>query len=166
MLFHMIVLSSKQLRAENKKADGLAFWKPLKQILQKYDKTTFGTWKYMNQDNYRKIMLLPEKTINGYGTESINEQTHFFIQTVRLPTESNDITLRKLLQVALNIGQFIGISDETYSWMYLEKYAKTDAIKKMNKIITKDLMERILTEILRFVPTMRFYIEGINEHFQ
>jgi hypothetical protein len=110
--------------------------------------------------------LLPEKTVNGYGKETVNEQNHFLIQTVRLPTESTDITLRKLLQIALNIGQFIGISDETYSWMYLEKYVKTDSIKKMDKIITKDLMESILTEILRFVPTMQFYIAVINEHFK
>jgi len=120
----------------------------------------------MNQKNYNTIMMLPEKTVNGYGVETINEQNHFLIQTVRLPTESNDITLRKLLQIALNIGQFIGISDETYSWMYLEKYVKADTIKNIDKIITKDLMERILTEILRFVPTMQFYIEDINEHFQ
>lgn len=166
MLFHMIVLSSKQLRVENKKASGLAFWKPIKNILQQYDTTTYGNWKKMNQKNYNTIMLLPEKTVNGYGKETVNEQNHFLIQTVRLPTESNDITLRKLLQIALNIGQFIGISDETYSWMYLEKYVKTDSIKKMDKIITKDLMESILTEILQFVPTMRFYIEVINEHFK
>lgn len=166
MLFHMIMLSSKQLRVENKKADGLAFWKPVKKILQQYDTTTYGTWKKMNQTNYNTIMLLPEKTINGYGKETVNEQNHFLIQTVRLPTESDEITLCKLLQIALNIGQFIGIRDETYSWMYLEKYVKSDTIKNIDKIITKDLMVKILTEVLRFVPTMQFYIEDINEHFQ
>lgn len=50
--------------------------------------------------------------------------------------------------------------------MYLEKYVKTDTIKNIDKIITKDLMVKILTEVLRFVPTMTFYIEDINEHFQ
>lgn len=166
MLFHMIMLSSKQLRVENKKADGLAFWKPIKKILQQYDTTTYGSWKKMNQKNYNTIMLLPEKTINGYRKETVNEQNHFLIQTLRLPTESDEITLRKLLQIALNIGQFIGIRDETYSWMYLEKYVKTDTIKNIDKIITKDLMVKILTEVLRFVPTMTFYIDDINEHFQ
>jgi len=160
------MLSSKQLRVENKKADGLAFWKPIKKILQQYDTTTYGSWKKMNQKNYNTIMLLPEKTINGYRKETVNEQNHFLIQTLRLPTESDEITLRKLLQIALNIGQFIGIRDETYSWMYLEKYVKTDTIKNIDKIITKDLMVKILTEVLRFVPTMTFYIDDINEHFQ
>lgn len=165
-LFHMIVLSSKQLRVENKTADGLAFWKPIKKILQKHDKTTFGNWKHMSKRNYHDIMSLPEKSIDGYGKEMMNESNHFLIQTVRLPNESEHITLRKLIQVALNIGQYIGISDESHIWMHLDKYAKVESIKQMDKIVTKDLVESILTEILQFVPTMGFYIKDIKEHFE
>lgn len=47
-------------------------------------------------------MSLCEKCINGHGDEIIIEKNHFLIQSIRLPTEGNNI--RKLMQIALNIG--------------------------------------------------------------
>lgn len=164
-LFHMTVLASKQLRTENKTADGLAFWKPIKKILQKYDTATFGNWKHMGKRNYQDIMALPEKSIDGHGNETMNESNHFLIQTVRLPNGAEHITLRKLIQIALNIGQYIGVSDESHPWMFLNKYVKVESIKKMDELVTKDLVESILIAILKFVPTMGFYIQDIKEHF-
>lgn len=164
-LFHMMIQCSKQLRYENRYADGFAYWKPIKKILMKYDKYIFDDWKVIKKSVFKKIMSLPERYTDGYGNQHIHEDNHFLIQTVRIPSESDNITLRKIVQVAFHIGQYIGIQDESFSWMYLDKYATMNTISEINKIVTKELVQDILTEILVFVPTMEFYIKDINDHF-
>ena len=54
-------------------------------------------------------MLLPEYTINGYETKQINEKNHFMIQQVRIPLQDKP-TIKKIIQIALNIGQYKGIN--------------------------------------------------------
>lgn len=54
-------------------------------------------------------MLLPEYTINGYETKQINEINHFMIQQVRIPLQDKP-TIKKIIQIALNIGQYKGIN--------------------------------------------------------
>jgi len=52
-------------------------------------------------------MLLPEYIINGYDQKSIIENNHFIIQQVRIPLNEKP-TIRKIIQIALNIGQYRG----------------------------------------------------------
>ena len=52
-------------------------------------------------------MLLPEYTINGYEEKIIIENNHFIIQQVRIPLNEKP-TIRKIIQIALNIGQYRG----------------------------------------------------------
>lgn len=52
-------------------------------------------------------MKLPEFYINGFGKKEIIEENHFIIQTVRIPVIEKP-SLRKIMQIALNIGQYLG----------------------------------------------------------
>ena len=51
--------------------------------------------------------MKPEFYINGHGKQEIIEVNHFLIQTVRIPTTEKP-SLKKIMQIALNMGQFQG----------------------------------------------------------
>jgi hypothetical protein len=53
------------------------------------------------------VLPLPEYTINGYEEKIIIEFNHFIIQQVRIPLTEKP-TIRKIIQIALNIGQYRG----------------------------------------------------------
>lgn len=55
-------------------------------------------------------MLLPEYTINGYENKLINENNHFIIQQVRIPINEKP-TIKKIIQIALNIDQYKGTNN-------------------------------------------------------
>lgn len=111
LFFSKIRKDAETLRTHNKKANGQAFWKPIKESLEPYDSIQ-GKWNsklFKDKYNvfYEKVMKLPEKDGNG----KMIEPHHFIIQCVRIP-RTEVLTLRKLIQVALNIGQLIPMMDE------------------------------------------------------
>jgi Zn-dependent M32 family carboxypeptidase len=166
LLFQLVLLGSKQLREANARADGLAFWQPIKKLLAKYDTTTkLDNWNQrgISKETVQNIMKLPEKTIDGYGEETMMEENHFLIQTVRLPIESPKPNLRKIIQVALNIGQYIGISDEFYSWMSIDKYVTKPNIEQLSMHIPANLIKAIFKIIVQQVPSMECLEESIRE---
>lgn len=110
-LFNEILSYVKRERHKNKNFDGLKFWRSIKPILSN-SVYKAKSWKSTPKQYYSKIMLLPEYYINGSGKTNIIEENHFLIQTVRIPkTESP--SLRKIMQVALNIGQYMGHNTES-----------------------------------------------------
>jgi len=58
-------------------------------------------------------MLLYKYTINGYEEKIIIEDNHFIIQQVRIPLTEKP-TIRKIIQIALNIGQYKGSSRKIF----------------------------------------------------
>jgi hypothetical protein len=64
-------------------------------------------------------MLLPEYTINGYEEKIIIENNHFIIQQVRIPLTEKP-TIRKIIQIALNIGQYKGSKVKPYNISRIE----------------------------------------------
>lgn len=91
-------------------------------------------------------MLLPEYSINGYETKEINENNHFIIQQVRIPLNENP-TIKKIIQIALNIGQYKGTNNNNF--IYNIKFNnitqfiyKTDIIE-LSKYISDDTLEKI-----------------------
>ena len=86
-------------------------------------------------------MLLPEYTINGYEEKSIIENNHFIIQQVRIPLKEAP-TIRKIIQIALNIGQYRGsggkmIFDNIGQFIYQKD------IVELSKFISDELVARI-----------------------
>lgn len=144
-LFDAIMLKSEQHRIKNKNFDGKDYWKSIKQIIEKTDWTA-DKWKPVSKDKYNTIMDIIEFTINGRSEKHIIEENHFLIQTVRIPVDS-DPTLKKIMQVALNIGQYEGYVHHTGNTKYctvktrpnlLTKFIlKKDTIVKLDTILSK-----------------------------
>lgn len=133
--------------------DGLNFWQPIKKKLKKFDKQV-GIYKKMNKTLTKTIMNFPEKIVNGYGSEyEIFEANHFLIQQVRIPT-TEKATIRKIVQLGLNIGQWIGLPNKElwnkvnyptkYKLNELSTYITKKGIKRLSKFITNEDIEETL----------------------
>ena len=132
ILFKAMQDGAIKLRKSSKNADGLAFWNKYKGELSKHDSIKVD-WcvKGPGKKEVDKIMALAEYEIDGHGKQHTNEFNHFFIQTVRLPrTEASNI--RKVIQVGLNIGQYIGSGGAKKKWMTITNYLSKKEIKRIN----------------------------------
>jgi hypothetical protein len=108
IIFNCVLDKAYKLRKANPtKFDGQGFWQPIKKILEPLDEYSAKKWKKIPKKLTRSIMLLPEYTINGYEEKIIIENNHFIIQQVRIPLTEKP-TIRKIIQIALNIGQYRG----------------------------------------------------------
>jgi len=105
-LFDAIKEKSRKERDKNQYFDGQKFWQKLKAILGN-SLYKAKAWKKIRTPVFDATIKLIEFTIDGTGTKKIIEKNHFAIQTVRIPATEQP-TLRKIMQVALNIGQFEG----------------------------------------------------------
>ena len=90
-------------------------------------------------------MSIPEYTINGYGEKHIIEKNHFVIQTVRLPT-NEEPSLRKIMQVALNIAQYQASREPKIKLKYnkIEDFIlKNDSQTKLSDILSENDLHEI-----------------------
>ena len=145
-LFDLVREKSKMLRQNNSKADGLAFWKPIKDKLAKYSDIVASGFKEIEPRLTAAIMALPEKVINGYGEEHMIELHHFMIQAVRIPIKEKP-KLQKILQIALNLGQYEGSvqqPDPRLILLDLTDYLTIGDIVEINKKLTDEIMEDIV----------------------
>jgi hypothetical protein len=144
-LFDLVRKKSMMLRHNNSKADGLSFWKPIKETLARYDIVASG-FKEIEPRLTAAIMELPEKIINGYGEEKMIELHHFMIQAVRIPIKEKP-TLQKILQIALNLGQYeglVGEPDIRLVSLDIKDYLEEDDIVHINEQITDEIMDNIV----------------------
>jgi len=145
-LFDRVKSLSKKKNLDNKNFNGLHFWQPIKLLLSN---TTYSAsnWKNIPKDMIRTVMSIPEYTIDGYGDKNIIERNHFLIQTVRIPTSEKPV-LRKIIQVALNIGQYQGKGGKS---QYLVGRTKiTDYIsKKESEVKLTDILSKTIIEQLK-----------------
>jgi len=135
--------------------DGLNFWQPIKKSLKKFDKEV-GKYKKINSVLTKKIMNYPEYIINGYGVQEILEPNHFLIQQVRLPIK-DDCTIRKIIQLGLNIGQWSGNPNKElwkeinyptkYKLNELNTYVTKKEIKRLSKFISNEDVEATINSI-------------------
>jgi hypothetical protein len=142
IIFNSVLDKAYKLRKANPtKFDGLGFWQPIKKMLEPLDEYSAKKWKKIPKKMTKKIMLLPEYTINGYEEKSIIEDNHFIIQQVRIPLTEKP-TIRKIIQIALNIGQYKGsggkiIFDNIGQFIYRKD------IVELSKHIPDDLIRKI-----------------------
>ena len=143
IIFNCVLDKAYKLRKANPtKFDGQGFWQPIKKILEPLDKYSAKKWKKLSKKLTRSIMLLPEYTINGYEEKIIIENNHFIIQQVRIPLTEKP-TIRKIIQIALNIGQYRGsggkmIFDNIGQFIYRKD------IVELSKHIPDDLVRKII----------------------
>ena len=105
-LFDLIKKISEQKNKANPSFDGKKFWQPIKKILSESDWKA-KKWKKTSKVKYDRIMKMPESFTDGHGHNEIIEINHFLIQTVRIPKKEKP-SLKKVGQIALNVGQYIG----------------------------------------------------------
>ncbi len=145
-LFLFVKNGACKLRKKNNNADGLKYWKPIKELLSQYDNVKPAKWKKISATTTDKYMSYPEYTIDGYGNQKIIEQNHFLIQQVRIPKQEK-ATIRKIIQLALNIGQLKGTSSSSFltkigykksNLDQLSSYISKNDIERLSKHISKD----------------------------
>ena len=145
ILFDMVLDKFYKLRKSNPlKFNGKGAWQPIKQLLEKYDKYNASKWKRIPKSKTKEIMHLPEYTINGYGTQDIIENHHFIIQQVRIPLQEKP-TIKKIIQIALNIGQYKGSNKGKLLINYnnINDFIYKDDIVNLSKHLDNDIIEKI-----------------------
>lgn len=116
-LFELVRTSARSLRTRNKEFDGLSFWKTIKSNLAESDFE--AEWKKLPDKYSEEILSLNEYNEDG----TMNENNHFLIQMIRIPKKEK-CSLKKIIQIAFNIGQYQGIN-----FTALEQINKMDHIK-------------------------------------
>ena len=148
IIFNNVLDKVYKLRKANPtKFDGKGFWQPIKKILEPLDKYSAKTWKKLSKKLTKSIMLLPEYTINGYEEKIIIENNHFIIQQVRIPLTEKP-TIRKIIQIALNIGQYKGSKVKPYNISRIElnnigQFISQKDIMELSKHIPDELVRKI-----------------------
>jgi len=143
-IFDKVREKARELRMSNPNADGLAFWRPIKAVLSKYTHITASRFKKLDSSLTSRIMILPEKCIDGYGEEHMIELHHFMIQAVRIPIQEQP-TILKIIQIALNLGQYEGLMKEKAELhLDLDDYIEDHDIKEINTKITEEIMMEII----------------------
>ena len=107
-LFNKVVEKSKKNRIDEEKFNGLGFWRKIKQNISNLNKTDYE-WnpkfvEMIPRDLYESILNEIPECNSKCKTLEFN---HFFIQLFRIPY-TEECTLKKILQIGLNLGQFLG----------------------------------------------------------
>ena len=139
-LFNDVEKKFYNLIKKDNNIDGQKLWQPIKNILSNYD-IKAKKWKHQKKE-YLFIMKLPEYYINGDEEKIIIEKNHFIIQTIRIPLKEEP-SLRKIIQIALNIGQYTGLGKPKEKWMNLDNYLTKEDICNINSNLSKGMINDI-----------------------
>ncbi len=151
-LFTLVQEGTHQFKAENPQGDGRAFWQPMKRIFGEQN-IQASTWQALDPELVTKLINLPEYDDLG----NMILLNHFLRQQVRIPTQEEP-SLRKIMQIALNSGQYVadiahqnrhlGLQDFNYNQSglsYLETYISKAEIAKLSTLIPGSLIEEVET---------------------
>ena len=127
-------------------------------MLSEYDNIKASKWKNIPTKYYKNYMILPEYTIDGYGNQNIMKSNHFLIQQVRIP-KSEDPSLRKIIQISLNIGQFLGKSTPSYRNRIHYNNSNlsnlnTYLYKKDIESISNKISQKLVNNIIKYLNTV------------
>ena len=131
-LFNAVKHASIQYRMKGNK-NGQDFWKPIKEHLSQKP-IPESKWKYIGKHIGNLILTFPEYTPNG----KIIENNHFLIQQIRIP-KTSPLCSRKVIQIALNIGQFIG--SDTQQLKKKIKYNSFNCTELSRYVYSRDLVK-------------------------
>jgi hypothetical protein len=137
--FDLFVTHTKKNRAANNNMDGQKYWQTFKVIFEKSDWQA-SKWKKLPKKDGHAAMSLPESMTNGYGEVKMIEINHFVIQCYRIPS-TEEPSLRKIMQLALNIGQFMGMK-KPRGLMAPPKTADTYLLKKDLSVKLEDICDK------------------------
>ena len=152
-IFNNIKKVSKKINENNRKVDGLAYWQPIKKILGDED-IYASKWKSQNKSMSNHVMKkIPEFEIYGNEEKKILEHNHFIIQTFRIPLKEKP-SLRKIGQIALNIGQCQGKGSKFNKFLKnrtkLSAYISEKDIKDLSSKISKNTIQKLEKYLSKF----------------
>ncbi len=125
--YEVIFTKANLFRSKCPDGDGLGFWKSIKDKLAIYDNLVNPSgWISQPKDITESVLALPEYYLLGNGKKIIDEPHHFLIQQYRIPLE-NAASFRKIMQIALNAGQF---------------HPNLDKITSVPEMVLRDYQER------------------------
>jgi DNA polymerase/3'-5' exonuclease PolX len=140
----MVITASKLKESE---IDGLVFWREEKNKYMKYDILSTKISYSVNSDYVNKINDLFEcgelANLDKSGETVLPD--HFIYQLVNIPTTKP--TIRKIIQLALNIGQWKAATKDTealikadaifeeYNLDNIESYLRKDDIEILSKLL-------------------------------
>ena len=136
-LFTFIIQISKEKRKLDE-FDGLRFWQGIKSLLSVYDNIIM-TWN-MNIDMSK--LTINEKNEHGH----LIEIYHFMRQQSRIPSE-DECTIRKIMQLALNIGQFLGINNDNCELIINENHYLSDKQSVYDFVSNNELLQLCENEL-------------------
>jgi hypothetical protein len=148
LLFDKIIEGSYKLNKTKKNFDGQKFWQPIKKICNKFDEYELKKWKKttLSKLTIHKIMSLSEYMIDGYGNKNIDLVNHFIIQQIRIPLQEK-ATIRKIMQIALNIGLYRGKINNKFLYNVkfdnINQFVSKKDIEELNKHITNSIVMKI-----------------------
>ena len=130
-LFEFIIIHATWFNMLDEPLDGLTEWRKIKYLLD--HKTTFE-WSAESQ----------EINLTYYGDNA--EITHFCEKITGIP-KNEKLTVRKLIQVAFNIGQYSAYMGDL-DFDDIEFFASEEAIDAMDKIITDNKVYESVVAVL------------------
>lgn len=143
LLFKNILKKTQELRKKNPKLDGQKFWQPIKEILTQFDDLPAKEWRKISEQSTKQIMDLIEYCVDGHEKIIMNEKNHFIIQQVRIPLKEKP-SIRKIIQIVLNIGQYRGIGAGYHiNFNGINDFLHKDDIINLSKYITDDIVKQI-----------------------
>lgn len=149
ILFKLISENVYLYRKQYVNSNGKYYWYQFKFILELYDIYTFTWLPFIDFEYIKQVMSTIEYVIDGYGNKTIIEGNHFLIQTVRIPTIEKPC-IRKLLQIALNIGQYRHFVNDrnALSHITIDTLISSYELEALNKLLPINLHNDIV-EIVR-----------------
>lgn len=163
-LFNKVRLTAKKMRQSANNPPWKNYWHPLKEILDSIGKNINSTnkkasaWIPQNKQITEIVMNeIPEFYIllNGKEQEiekTIIDENHFIIQTVRIPIQDKP-TIRKIIQIALNIGQCQALQAHPkflQGRTRITDYISHSDIEKLSKFITPDNLNQVNRHVNKF----------------
>ena len=135
--YELIFKKAIEARSNNPDADGLSFWRSIKDKLAIYDNLIASEWKVLPKILTTQILELPEYYILGNSTKITIQTNHFLIQQFRIPLVENP-SFRKIMQIALNAGQYYPVRDTLEISLELQAQYNQGEYWKLHNYISDD----------------------------
>jgi hypothetical protein len=141
-IFKRIIFTAKELREKVPDFDGRGWWQFIKHECQKIEIPKTASWKIVHPEFTQQVLK--------NFTDDVDVH-HFLVQQVRIPCKE-ECTLAKILQIGLNIGQFLGsannefmksIDYDSYHFDDIHVFLDLESIKQISLCLPKGFYDTL-----------------------
>lgn len=136
-----LALSARTIKPD---LDGRSFWQPFKKLFEDIDLINQYGWKSLSKNLTETLAHLENET---------DEMCHFWFQLYNLPYNYGNITMKRLLQLALNIGQLEGSMNnaellERPLLCYGRDFFEKEKVSSLDTFVSIEIQNRISNELI------------------